>query len=132
MSEQVKEYNVDLQRLFVEFLAQDKDLFARVNGIIDPLYFDRELRKAVEFIQEHAAGYSALPTLEQIKATTNVELQELKDVDERHQNWFIDEFETFCRHKALEKAIIESTDLLEKQDYGTVENKIKMQLGLHL
>ncbi len=39
MSEQVKEYNVDLQRLFVEFLAQDKDLFARVNGIIDPLYF---------------------------------------------------------------------------------------------
>ena len=44
MNEQVKEYNVDLQRLFVEFLAQDKDLFARVNGIIDPLYFDRELR----------------------------------------------------------------------------------------
>ena len=35
------------------------------------------------------------------------------------------EFEIFCRHKALEKAIIESTDLLEKQDYGTVENKIK-------
>ena len=30
----------------------------------------------------------------------------------------------FCRHKALEKAT-ESTDLLEKQDYGTVENKIK-------
>ena len=37
----------------------------------------------------------------------------------------MNEFETFCRHKALEKAIIESTDLLEKQDYGTVENKIK-------
>ena len=95
MNEQVKEYNIELQKLFVEFLAQDKDLFARVNGIIDPLYFDRELRKGVEFIHEHVAGYSALPTLEQIKATTNIELQELKDVDERHQNWFIDEFETF-------------------------------------
>lgn len=132
MSEQVKEYNVDLQRLFVEFLAQDKDLFARVNGIIDPLYFDRELRKAVEFIQEHAAGYSALPTLEQIKATTNVELQELKDVDERHQNWFIDEFETFCKHKALEGAILESADMLEKGQYGPVERKIKeaVQIGL--
>ena len=70
MNEQVKEYNIELQKLFVEFLAQDKDLFARVNGIIDPLYFDRELRKGVEFIQEHVAGYSALPTLEQIKATT--------------------------------------------------------------
>lgn len=132
MNEQVKEYNVDLQRLFVEFLAQDKDLFARVNGIIDPLYFDRELRKAVEFIQEHAAGYSALPTLEQIRATTNVELQELKDVDERHQNWFIDEFETFCKHKALEGAILESADMLEKGQYGPVERKIKeaVQIGL--
>ena len=132
MNEQVKEYNVDLQRLFVEFLAQDKDLFARVNGIIDPLYFDRELRKAVEFIQEHAAGYSALPTLEQIKATTNIELQELKDVDERHQNWFIDEFETFCKHKALEGAILESADMLEKGQYGPVERKIKeaVQIGL--
>ena len=38
---QAKEYNLDLQRLFVEFLAQDKDLFARVNGIINPLFFDR-------------------------------------------------------------------------------------------
>ena len=132
MSEQVKEYNIDLQRLFVEFLAQDKDLFARVNGIIDPIYFDRELRKAVEFIQEHAAGYSALPTLEQIKATTNIELQELKDVDERHQNWFIDEFETFCKHKALEGAILQSADMLEKGQYGPVERKIKeaVQIGL--
>ena len=44
----------------------------------------------------------------------------------------MDEFETFCKHKALEKAIIESTDLLEKQRYGEVENKIKTatQLGL--
>ena len=132
MNEQVKEYNIELQKLFVEFLAQDKDLFARVNGIIDPLYFDRELRKGVEFIQEHVAGYSALPTLEQIKATTNIELQELKDVDERHQNWFIDEFETFCKHKALEGAILDSADMLEKGQYGPVERRIKeaVQIGL--
>ena len=125
MNEQVKEYNIDLQRLFVEFLAQDKDLFSRVNGIIDPLYFDRELRKGVEFIQEHAMNYSALPTRDQILATTGLELQELKDVDDRHQKWFIDEFETFCKHKALESAILESADLLEKGEYGPVERKIK-------
>ena len=98
---QAKEYNIDLQRLFVEFLAQDKDLFSRVNGIIDPLYFDRELRKGVEFIQEHASGYSALPTREQILAATGIELQELKDVDERHQKWFIDEFEKMIVNMGL-------------------------------
>ena len=40
-------------------------------------------------------------------------------------NWFMDEFETFCRHKALEKAILDSTDLLEQKDYGSVEAMIK-------
>ena len=46
--------------------------------------------------------------------------------------WFLDTFEQFCRHKALEKAILDSTDLLEKQDYGSVETKIKeaSQVGL--
>ena len=132
MNEQVKEYNIDLQRLFVEFLAQDKDLFSRVNGIIDPLYFDRELRKGVEFIQEHAMNYSALPTRDQILATTGLELQELKDVDDRHQKWFVDEFETFCRHKALEAAILESADLLEKGEYGPVERKIKEAVNIGL
>jgi hypothetical protein len=132
MTEQAKEYNIDLQRLFVEFLAQDKDLFARINGILDPEYFDRELRKGVEFIKEHAVGYSALPTREQILATTGLELQELKDVDDRHKKWFIDEFEVFCRHKALESAILKSADLLEKGDYGPVERMVKeaVQVGL--
>lgn len=127
-----KEYSVDLQRLFVEFLSQDQDLFVRVNAILDPQFFDRELRKTVEFVQSHATEYQALPTLDQIKAISNLELQPLKDVDDRHKKWFIDEFEIFCRHKALESAILKSADLLEKGEYGPVERMVKeaVQLGL--
>ena len=127
-----KEYSVDLQRLFVEFLSQDQDLFVRINAILDPNFFDRELRKTVEFVQNHATQYQALPTLDQIKANTNLELQPLKDVDDRHKKWFIDEFEIFCRHKALESAILKSADLLEKGEYGPVERMVKeaVQLGL--
>ena len=42
------------------------------------------------------------------------------------------DFETFSRHKALERAILESADLLEKGEYGPVETKIKdaVQIGL--
>ena len=116
MSEQ-KEYTFELQKLFVEFLAHDQDLFVRVNGICNPEYFTRELRKTVEFIQEHANDYGALPSGEQIVATTGLELQSLKDIDARHDDWFIDEFETFCKHKALETAILNSTDLLEPVSY---------------
>jgi archaellum biogenesis ATPase FlaH len=127
-----REYTPDLQKLFVEFLAQDQDLFVRVNNILDANYFDRNLRKAVGFIKEHASEYSALPTLEQIRATTGVELQPLVDVDDRHKDWFVDEFEQFSKHKALETAILKSTDLLEKGQYGSVEKLIKdaVQVGL--
>ena len=44
----------------------------------------------------------------------------------------MDEFEQFSRHKELERAILDSADLLEKGDYGLVEAKIKeaVQVGL--
>lgn len=127
-----EEYNLDLQKLFIEFLQADRDMFVRCNAIIDPDYFDRSLRSTVRFIREHADKYGALPTLDQIKATNGVELNDLRDTTASHTKWFLDEFEQFCRHKALEKAIIASTDKLEKQEYGAVEKLIKdaVQVGL--
>lgn len=132
MSE-TKEYTLELQKLFLEFLAQDKDLFVRVNGILSPEYFDRSLRKTVSFVKEHAEGYGALPTHEQILALTGLELRGLGDaVDQRHKDWFVDEFEQFCKHKALEAAILRSADLLEKGEFGAVEKMVKdaVQIGL--
>lgn len=127
------EYTYELQKLFVEFLAQDHELFVRVNGILDSEFFDRNLRKAVAFVKEHAAEYGAVPGIPQIRAMTGLELAGLGDrVDERHRKWFVDEFEQFCKHKALERAILKSTDLLEKGEFGAVEKLVKeaVQLGL--
>lgn len=127
------EYTYELQKLFVEFLAQDHELFVRVNGILDADFFDRNLRKSVTFIKEHASEYGAMPNIPQIKAMSGLDLAGLGDkVDERHRKWFVDEFEKFCKHKALEQAILKSTDLLEKGEFGAVEKLVKeaVQLGL--
>jgi hypothetical protein len=88
----IKDYNIDLQKLFLEFLVQDKELFVRVNGILDSSYFDRTLKKSVDFVKTHVSDYGALPTIEQIKATTGVSVNDIgKDINERHKEWFIDE-----------------------------------------
>ncbi len=125
-------YNEETQELFLKFLISDPDLFSRCANIVDPTYFNIKYRKAVELFQSHATDFNAIPTPEQVSAASGITLEPIPNVTSDHHEWFLKEFEIFCRHKALEKAIIESTDLLENQDYGTVENKIKeaSQVGL--
>ena len=121
----IKDYGEDIQELFLRFLVTDPDVFVRVNNIVEPYMFNRKYREAVEFLKDHANKYNSIPTLEQLEAVNGIDLAPVEDVHESHMNWFMDEFETFCRHKALEKAILDSTDLLEQKDYGSVEAMIK-------
>jgi hypothetical protein len=122
---EVKEYTEDMQKLYIEFLLSDSELYARCQAIVDPEYFDRKFRKSVKFMQEHISGYSVVPTPDQIFAQTGVKFTLVRDVDERHQDWFLDDFEQFCKHKALANAILSSTDLLEENQFGAVEKMIK-------
>ena len=130
MSE-VKEYSPDLQKLFVQFMITDPELYSRVRSIIRPEYFDRGIRKVVDILISHTEEYSTVPTTDIIKAQSGQEIEKVDNI-EQHIDWFIDEFETFCRHKAIERAIIESADLLETGKYGEVETRIKnaVQIGL--
>ena len=126
------EYSEDIQKLFLEFLASDKELVARCQGILDPTYFHRTLTPTAEFIKKYVDEYGAIPSVEQIKAITGLELKGVGVTTLEHQKWFLDEFEQFSKHKALEKAILKSADLLEKNDYGKVEKLIKeaVEVGL--
>lgn len=127
----VKEYSLDLQKLFVQFMITDPELYSRVRSIIRPEYFDRGIRKVVDTLISYTEEYSTVPTTDIIKAQAGQEIEKVDNI-EQHIDWFIDEFETFCRHKAIEKAIIDSADLLETGKYGEVETRIKsaVQIGL--
>ena len=128
----LQNYNEETQELFLKFLISDPDLFSRCANIVEPDYFNMKYRSAVKLFQSHATDFNAIPTPEQVSAASGVSIEPIENITSDHHDWFLREFETFCRHKALEKAIIESTDLLENQDYGAVETKIKdaSQVGL--
>jgi replicative DNA helicase len=127
-----EEYNIELQRLYLEFLVSDHELFVRCNSILDEVYFDRGIRESVKFVREYADEYGAVPEIMQIKAKTGLDMQDIGKAGSDHRKWFLDDFEKFCRHKALERAILASTDKLEKKEYGAVEELIKnaVQIGL--
>jgi archaellum biogenesis ATPase FlaH len=127
-----QEYTEEVQELFLRFIVSDPELFVRVNNIVEPYMFNKKFQDAVKFLKDHTTEYNSIPTIDQISATTNVDLERVENITDNHIEWFLDSLETFCRHKALEKAILDSTDDLENGDYGAVENKIKdaSQVGL--
>lgn len=131
MAGDVKDYGHDVQKLFLNFLISSRDLAARCQNVLDPDHFDRRLRGSAEFIKNYITEHGNIPDVLQIKAVTNTEL-EVFNVADDHSVWFLDEFEKFSRHKALEKAILLSADMLDKSQYGAVEKLIKdaVQVGL--
>jgi len=128
-----EDYSTELQKLYIEFLLADKDLFVRCNAILESSYFDRQFRDTVDFVKKHAEEYQDVPLLEQVKAVSGLEISDVSDkLNKEHKDWFMDNFEQFCRHKALEAAILKSADKLENKEYGTVEGIIKAatEIGL--
>jgi archaellum biogenesis ATPase FlaH len=128
----IKDYGFDVQKLYLEIMLADAETFVRCQGIFDHTLFERKLQDAAEFMNEYAKNYNVLPDYEMVNASCRTELKRPEDLKDGHMQWFMDEFESFTRHKALERAIINSADLLDKSDYGAVEVMIKeaVQIGL--
>ena len=132
MIKQNTDYGYDIQKLYLEMMLSDAETFVRCQGIFDHTLFDRKLQDAAEFINEYAKQYATLPDYAMVNASCGVEFAAPENTQEAHIEWLMDEFEQFTRHKSLERAIIESADLLEKNAYGEVESMIKtaVQIGL--
>ncbi len=128
----IKNYDYEVQRLYLELMLADAEVFVRCQGIFDHTLFDRKLQDAAEFINVYAKEYTVLPDYEMVNANCRTDLKRPEEVKEGHMEWLMDEFESFTRHKALERAILTSAELLEKHNYGEVESLIKeaVQIGL--
>ena len=128
----LKEYGIEVQKLFLEMLLEDPVAYTRISNIYNPENFDRSLRPAAEFLKEHGDKYKTLPDRAQISATTGVKLQPVPELNEGHFEWFMTEFEAFTRRQELERAILKAADLLEKGDYDPVEKLIKDAVQISL
>jgi KaiC/GvpD/RAD55 family RecA-like ATPase len=126
------DYGYDIQKVYLEIMLTDAQTFVRCQSVFDPHSFERRLQPAAEFILKYVNQYNTMPTFEMVNAAAHVDLRHPGDMVDAHYDWLMDEFETFARHKALEAAILKSADLLEKGEYGPVEDLVKraVQIGL--
>lgn len=126
------DYGYDIQKLYLEMMLTDAETFVRCQSVFDDKSFDRRLQPAAAFINDYVTKHNAMPTFDMVNATTKAGLKDPGTLQEEHYDWLLLEFETFARHKALESAILKSSDLLERGDYGLVEDIVKkaVQIGL--
>jgi KaiC/GvpD/RAD55 family RecA-like ATPase len=128
----LKEYNTDVQKLFLRMMLTNSELYTRVLNIVDSQNFDKSLREVADMYKEHSEKYNVLPDPVQIKAVTGVEIEPIEELNDGHYEWFLEEFEKFTKRQELERAILKAADLLEKGDYGPVEKLIKDAVQISL
>jgi KaiC/GvpD/RAD55 family RecA-like ATPase len=130
---EIENYSKDIEDLFISFMMSKPDLFVRCKGILKSQYFDdKQNRDTVAFIESYSVDFTDIPSVNQIMAVTHKDVM-LMEVDAaKHDNWFLREFERFCRHKALRDAILASPELLDEGRYGEVESTIKAAVQIAL
>ena len=128
----LKDYNIEVQKLFLEMMLSDAESFVRVQNIYNPENFDRSLRAAADFVKTHFEEHGSLPVLAQINAATGSKLETLPDLPDGNLDWFMEEFEGFTKKEELSRAILKSYDMLDKGDFDPVEKLIKDAVQISL
>ena len=121
-----------MQTLFLRMMVTNSELYTRVTNIMNPANFDRKLKPVAEFLVEHTTKYGVIPDPAQIKAMTGIDIEHIPEMGDGHNEWFLDEFESFTKRQELERAILKSADLLEKGDFDPVEKLIKDAVQISL
>jgi len=72
-----------------------------------------------------------MPEASIINASCKISLESVT-LPRQNYDWLLSEFENFSRHKSLERAILQSADLLERGEYSPVEKLIKDAIQISL
>ncbi len=130
---ELSDYTKEVEDLFINYMVSKPDLFVRCKGILKASYFDnKQNRDAISFIEGYSTDFTDIPSLAQIRAVTDKDVELMPLEAEKHDSWFLREFERFCKHKALRDAILASPALLDEGRYGEVESNIKTAVQIAL
>lgn len=122
---------IEKQKMLVQYLLSDPDLYATCHGIVKSSFFDPSLKRIVHFTQEYFEKYKAIPSLEIVKAETGFGLNK-QTLTKAETKYASDEVEKFCKNKAIEAAILGAPKLLQDGDFGKIEATLKAAIGVSL
>jgi len=129
---ETREYSEDKQKLLIDVLLSDNEIFSRCQNILNADYFVNKFRSSVRYILKYVNEYSVLPKIEQVNAETGQKFSYIDGITVHHQDSFLNEIEEFCKNRALANAVISAVELIEKGNYGEVEKRVREAILISL
>lgn len=124
----------DAQRLYLNAMLSNPELFARVNTLLLPSYFDSHLEKGVKFIQDYFQEYRTVPAASIFTAATKLPTDHVP-LNHQDLQYVAEQVAEFCRFQACIDVIRRATGqggYFETGDLGTMVAKMKAatEIGL--
>lgn len=120
------------QKLYISSLLGNPALFARVQHLIKPSYFDASMQDAIVFMKDFYQKHRGVPSqpVFQAGAKCNIEAitLPLQDI-----SFVAEQLAAFCQIRAVTEAVLAAPALIEKGDFGKMVHDIKLasQVQLH-
>ena len=115
------------QLVMINLLISCPTAFTQIKPILKPEYFDKKYQVAISYLIDFSNKYSSLPALEQLNNESRCNFSKItlneKDLGQRQS--ILDMFETFCKKRALEIAINDCYERLQKGDTSSLDSIIK-------
>jgi hypothetical protein len=125
------DFTVEKQKVLIELLLGNQELFARCNTIIKPSYFDPSIKKSVSFIQEYFETYREIPNAHIIKAETNFDV-EFAQLTKGEQAYAAEEIEKFCQLSEAIEWAFKGPELIEQGNVESLWQGLKAAASISL
>lgn len=120
------------QKLYLSTMLGNPALFARVQNLLKPSYFDTQFQGGVKFMLDFFQEHRGVPSGPVFHAGTKLAID---PVILPHQDMaFVSEqIANFCQIRAVTEAVLAAPALIETSDFGTMVEQIKLaaQIKLH-
>ena len=119
----------DRERALLSQLMQNQEMFIKSIAFLEPTFFESKVNKIIvsEMIGYYE-DYKQIPTEDIILLNTGLDDTRHDWLDVKNQwpqEYLENHLNKFIKNMSMKGAIEESIELLEEEDYGTIEKKIK-------
>jgi replicative DNA helicase len=121
------------QRLYLSTMLGNPALFARVQHLLKPSFFDSSLQDGVSFLKEFYGKYRGVPSMPVFQVNTKLTTIEAVQLPQQDVKYVAEQIAGFCQIRAVTEAVLKAPALIEKGDFGKMVEQIKLatQVQLH-